>query len=450
MDGEPSVMSFDLRPWLRGGRFVLTAVRRRWLVVLALVALFTGAAAGAASVLPRTYSGETRILAKRNYNMSAIAAPRRAVPPSSEAPAASATELILQHDALVAIVRQARLVERWESTAPPLSRGKQALRERLKGPLGPQETEEAILGMLRQRMRIGVDQNEIIIIRVSWWDPDDVLAILNASVEGFLSARERLDVETIEETEAILQRTAEEVRVSLEQRLEDFRLARARAVDGTVTRVSATRSTAAEIQQLRIELQARQRFRQELERQRNMRISDLQLQITEQSATLAERHPDQIAARDALGRLMEDDGGVDQARGTEEELERSISALGGDASGLTGTMAGSDFMEAGVSPDEDASVIYARTLLRIDADDYQDMVSRLKNARVEIETARAAFPFRYSVTRPAERPRKPDSPNVPLVWVGGLLAGLASGILAAVFLQLRARLADLLREQLAS
>lgn len=449
MGGEATVMSFDVRPWLRGGRFVLTAVRRRWLVVAALVVLFSGAAVGASLVLPRTYSGETRILAKRNYNMSAIAAPRRAVPPSAEAPAGSAAELILQHDALLAVVRQARLVERWESNAPPLARGKQALRERLKGPLGPQEMEEAILGMLRQRIRVGVDQNEIVSIRVSWWDPDDVLAILDASVEGFLSARQRLDVETIEETEAILQRTADEVRVSLEQRLEDFRLARARAVDGTVTRVAATRSTAAEIQQLRVELQARQRFRQELERQRNMRISDLQLEIAEQSAVLGDRHPDQVASRDALGRLMEDDGGVEQARAMEEELERSISALGGDASGLTGTVAGSDFMDAGASPDEDASVIYARTLLRIDADDYQDMVTRLKNARVELETARAAFAFRYSVTRPAERPRKPDAPNVPFVVVGGVLAGLASGVLAAVFLQLRARLAQLLREQLA-
>jgi len=442
-------MSFDLRPWLRGGRFILTAVRRRWLIVSALVALFTGAAAGASLLLPRSYSGETRILAKRNYNMSAIAAPRRAVPPSAEAPAGSAAELILQHDALLAIVRQARLAERWESTAPPLSRWKQALRERMKGPLGPEEIEEAILGMLRQRIQVGVDQNEVIMIRVRWWDPDDVLAILNASVQGFLAARERLDVETIEETAAILERTAEEVRVSLEQRLEDFRLARARAVDGTVARVSTTRSTAAEVQELRAELQARQRFRQELERQRNMRISDLQLQIAERSATLAERHPDQIAARDALGLLLEDDGGVAQARALEEELERSISHLGGDASELVGTAAGSDFLESGVSPDEDASVIYARTLLRIDADDYQDMVTRLKNARVELEAARAAFPFRYSVTRPAERPRKPDSPNVPLVLVGGLLAGLSSGVLAALFLQLRAHLAQLLKEQLA-
>jgi len=256
-------------------------------------------------------------------------------------------------------------------------------------------------------------------------------------------------VETIEETVAILERTSEAVRVSLEQRLEDFRLASARAVDGTVGRVSATRSNSVEVQQLRVELQARQRLRQELERQRNMRISDLQLEIAEQSAMLGERHPDQVSARDALGRLLEDDGGVDQARAREEELERSISALGGDASGLTGTVAGSDFMEAGVSPDEDASVIYARTLLRIDADDYQDMASRLKNARVEMETARAAFPFRYSVTRPAERPRKPEGPNVPFVVVGGVLAGLVSGVLAAVFLQLRARLAQLLREQLA-
>ena len=35
------------------------------------------------------------------------------------------------------------------------------------------------MGLLRQRVRVLVDQSEIVIIRVTWWNPDDVLAILD-------------------------------------------------------------------------------------------------------------------------------------------------------------------------------------------------------------------------------------------------------------------------------
>ncbi len=450
MGADDSVVSFDPRPWLRAGRFVLRAVRRRWLVVVALFLLFAGVGASAAVYLPRTYSSDTRVLAKKNYNMTALAAPRRTVPPSSEAPAQSAVELIMQQASLERIVRDARLAERWEMNAPAAMKAKQALRERIVGPLSEEETEDALVGLLRQRLRVRVEENEIVAIRVTWWNPDDVLVILDEAAREFLAARERLDVQSIVETEAILARSAEVLRQSVERRLEDFRVARSAAVGGATARLVSTRNTPAEIQRLREDLFTRQRYRQELERQRDLRIGDLQMQIAEQSASLGDRHPDQIAARQALSRLLDDDGGVTQARAQEDALEHALAELGADPSDVSGTVAGSDLIGVGGTPDDDASVIYARALLRIDVDDYQDMVTRLNNARIELETARAAFPFRYTVTRPAERPRKPDSPNAALVIVGAVLAGLGAGVTAALALELRSHAAALLREQLAS
>jgi uncharacterized protein involved in exopolysaccharide biosynthesis len=49
---------------------------------------------------------------------------------------------------------------------------------------------------------------------------------------------------------------------------------------------------------------------------------------------------------------------------------------------------------------------------------------RLDAARIELDTARAAFKYRYSVVSPAQTPRNPVSPNVMLIVLGGLLGGL--------------------------
>lgn len=449
MTPEPTVVSFDLKPWLRAGRFVLRSLRRRWFVASALLLVFTGVAVAAAILLPRVYTGEIRILAKKNYTMPALAAPRRTVPPSSEVPAQSASELILQQEALIRVVRGTGLAERWNAHAPMLTKVKASLRERIKGPLSAQEMEDALVALLRERLQVRLVQNEVITIRLRWWNQDDVVVILEEVLQSFLSARMRIDVETIEETEAILTRAAEAQRQTVEQRLEDFRVSRAHAVGGSTERLATSRHTEEEVVAIRDALDARQRHRLALERQRDLRIGDLQLQIAEQSATLGQRHPDHIAARDALSRMMEDDGGVARALAQEEALGRSLEALRASSRERPETEVAGDFVDAGINPDETSAVIHARSLLRMDMDHYQDMVTRLKNVRVELETARAAFPFRYMVTRPPTRPQKPDSPNVLMVVVGGLIAGFVAAVMVAVALEARTRLAAILQEQLA-
>jgi uncharacterized protein involved in exopolysaccharide biosynthesis len=55
---------------------------------------------------------------------------------------------------------------------------------------------------------------------------------------------------------------------------------------------------------------------------------------------------------------------------------------------------------------------------------YQDILMRLDAARIELDTSRAAFKYRYSVVSPAQTPRNPVSPNVLLIMIAGLLGAL--------------------------
>jgi hypothetical protein len=81
-------------------------------------------------------------------------------------------------------------------------------------------------------------------------------------------------------------------------------------------------------------------------------------------------------------------------------------------------------------PDEDAQVSVARTKLQTATAKYQDLMDRIDAAHIELETARAAFKYRYRELTPPEVPRKARKPNAPLLILGGLLLAAVLAIFA--------------------
>jgi hypothetical protein len=64
--------------------------------------------------------------------------------------------------------------------------------------------------------------------------------------------------------------------------------------------------------------------------------------------------------------------------------------------------------------------------------EYQAMMDRISGARIELETARAAFKYRYNVIWPAERPKKPDRPKTASLLAAGAVFGLLFTVCMAV------------------
>jgi len=429
---------FALEPALRALRFVRTALRRRRLLVASVFVLFGATGIVAAMVLPRTYSASLRMLVKRQFLMPALTHPSRAVPLGAEAPAQSAAELALQYDGLLQVVRNAKLAERWRSDRPELLRLVDAARERVRGPLAPEEMEAALVEVLQQRLRVQV-QEEVVTIRATWWDRDGVVAIVTEAHKAFLDARRRMDIETIEASRTILANTVDSLTSETERRVAAYGDSR-RAAQGVRTSVLLRASGGGTVDEVRRRIVDRRLERETLARKRRERRAELDLQLVQQSATLGERHPDLIATREALARLDAGEASASMPSPEDQALEREFASLGGTESLMRDPVGERDRLaDQAPAPDEDESVIYARALLRIDVDKLQDMVARLRNADLELATARAATPFRYLLTQPVARPRAPDAPNAPLVVIGGLLAGLAAGMAAAVVLELRAR-----------
>jgi capsular polysaccharide biosynthesis protein len=82
-------------------------------------------------------------------------------------------------------------------------------------------------------------------------------------------------------------------------------------------------------------------------------------------------------------------------------------------------------------------MVYARAQLRDAMDKYAALRNQIQAAQIDLETAQAAFKYRYTVVTPARLPRSPTVPNVPLVTLVAFIAAMLCGILFAVLLDVR-------------
>lgn len=434
---EPALLGFKLDEARRVVHFVRQAVRGHRLFIATVFLLFAIVGGLAAAFLPRTYSANVRLLAKKNFLMPALVDPQRAVPFGAEAPAQSATELIMDRSAVLAVVRSANLVASWEKDRPAIFRWKDAARKRLVGAPSTEDMEGAITELLLTRLRVNV-QEDVIAVRVTWWSPDAAVAILNQTIARFMTARRRLDISTIQASRDVLAASVAELRPVVERRVVEYG-ERRRHAQGIRTALIERYGGSSSLEDLRAQILSRRLDREEVARKRRERRAELSMQLAEREATLGPLHPDLADTRDALARLDSDDDGSSDVPEADAALQAQFEAAGGSAAALDDEKGARDRLAVPVvNPDEDETVIFARAMLRIEVDQYERLVGRLQNAELELSIARAAESFRYTVTSAPQLPKKPDSPNVMMVVVGALMAGAMAGVLGAVALDLLA------------
>jgi hypothetical protein len=71
--------------------------------------------------------------------------------------------------------------------------------------------------------------------------------------------------------------------------------------------------------------------------------------------------------------------------------------------------------------------------------EYQSLLERINSARIELETARAAFKYRYVVLWPAQTPLRPDKPKIVRVALAGVVAAVLLAMFAALAVDLLSR-----------
>jgi uncharacterized protein involved in exopolysaccharide biosynthesis len=463
-----ALVSFgSLAQWQRAGRLIAGGVRRRWPLVLLVAVVFgiTGGVAG--TVLPRTYSTSARLLVRKNYVMPALASPRRAVPLNSEAPTQSAAAIILSRPALEAIVAERHLLDRWDGDRAPVGRLKDRLVEWVKGPATEADRVDALVDMLAARIRVTVD-DEVLTISARWSNRETVVEIVDGAIAAFLAARRRLDIQTVADTTAILTTFAEQARLQVDTELAVVarrgpRSARIAGGPMAAPAVVATRPDP-EVQAARARVEA-------LEAQHAAARGAIESRIAERGSVLTERHPEMQALRRNLQQLSEEPAPLADARrqlaalmaaaaptptasgitmptadrapvaaAANRAIElRRAEAFARLAAGATDEvgerLAVQDLMEPAARTEAAADT--ARELLKSSIESYQDLRARLANVQIELQTAEAAFNYRYSVAMPAQRPKRADGLPLALMIAGAFVAGAMAGCSLAIAAELK-------------
>jgi len=448
--------------------FVFRGVRRHRLLSFGVFVVVFGLGTFGSFLVPRTWHAEARLLANQNEIIRALGNPRSSL--QSDDPTRAARELIFAHDNLVSLIKQTNLLKAWEEHRPPVVKVKDLLMRLVSGPLTEEDRLDAMVGTLEKRLKVETDA-QTVTISIDWQDPQTAYLLVETAQQNFLETRHVTEMTAISEALAILEMHASQVQKAVDDSLHELERVREERRKGgvqappsgivpesggaTTNPLPPSNDPVApnapppaneqELAQLKFLLNSKKRALADLEDFRNRRLAELNVQLQEFKVQYADQHPVVIDAQQRIAQMKLDSPQMMQVKGDIESLIGEYQRKGGkDPDGLVEparasprtTPRRSQQAQVALSNaelSEDPLVEHSRNNLRVAAAKYEELMMRIDGARIEQDTARAAFKYRYSVVRPASVPRKPASPNAVVLILAALFAamGLALVIGAA-------------------
>jgi len=398
--------------------------------------------------LPKTYHVESKILTQKNQVMPGLANPNRAIPSDADAPTRAASDTVLRRENLVALINQTDLVEHWQKTRAPLLKLTDAARRFLTGPETDEEKLDALVGLLEKKLWVATGEGTVT-IGIDWPNAEMAYHLVEAAQQNFLETRHAMEVSIIAEAISILEGHAQSAQEKVLAAYENVKKAKEGKSAREPSRESARPSPpprpsgeSQDLAQIKVMILAKRRALADLEQFRQKRLTELQAQMAEARSIYAPAHPAVVTAKQSIDALLRESPQITTLKKEEQDLLVEYAKRGGkNPEDLPSSPAPlpERALVINNSPAEDDSMSYPREQLKIGIRKYYDLVDRIEAARIELDTARAAFKYRYSIVRPAQIPKKPKKPDVPLTIAGGVLAGLLLAFLVPALLDLYRR-----------
>lgn len=397
-------------------------------------------------VTPKHYLIETRFFAEKNFVMPALGNPRRAVPSDGDSPTRLASEAVLKRTNLMEIVRQTKLMASWDQMRSPLGKVRDAVMAQVKGPLTEADKLEATLGLLEKRMWVYSNEGTVT-IGLDWPDPALGYRIVQAAQQNFFEQRHASEVSLIGESIGIIEGHVATAEKSIQDALGQIRAATPARATPSVPRIRygapAVAAPSPAVVALQAELRAKRQSIEDITSSRNQRLTALQTRLTELRGQYGAAHPEIAATEENIRSLSEPSTQLAALRADENALRARLAGMG-VREGAVATPASFEptfarealerLASIGADSQEVPEVTFAKSRLKIATSDYEDLLDRLEGAKIEMETARAAFKYRYSVITPARIPKAPVRPKVPLMIIGGLIMAAIVTAFAVVML----------------
>ncbi len=467
-DGESSGIDVE-RIKLLAGFFVRAQSRHRFVgpLVFALVATLTVLAAW---LYPRVYEVDFRLLAQRNFLLPALGNPNRTVPREADNPTKNMQEIVVQRDNLVALVKQVDLVDRWDAARAPVLRIKDKITTAFVGPLSDEDKMQALLGLLQQRLWVTTEDSALT-FTVSWPSPQVAFELSSIVEKNFLEAKYDNEVSVIREAIKILDDRAKEQATQVDLALaeltkqQDAQKRSAEEAVGAPVTVPAPapgggggggggsapaprprpRATSSVKNEAVEQLEDVRKQISTLEASQDRALADAQKQLSDARLTLGPLHPTVVSLTEKVEQLNRPNPQLASLKQQEHTLVASIAAAApppapdddgapaprqqgaiipqaAPAPALAPKPDAVSHLVAALTDRDDAATAFARAKLQAATTKYNELLTRLEAAQIELDVARAAFKYKYEVVRPPEYPKKPRKPNVPVLLVAGLLA----------------------------
>ena len=289
---------------------------------------------------------------------------------------------------------------------------------------------------MENKLQVNVGNEGTVTILFEWTDKETAYRVVDTLTQNFLEDRHATEVAVLEETIVILESNAKKLAQQVDTTLDDVERRQKAKPATTPRREGAGLGMARDEEVIRLQntLVARRRALADLEESRSRRLANLNGQLAQKESIFAEQHPELVALRQSIASMSRPSASTEAMRKELVDVEREVARRGGFGS----PAADADPLEARLGFDQvDVRTEYARSNLRFVREEYASVLQRLSAARMELETAQAAFKYRYSVVTPPQVPKAPKKPYFLLRLVGGLVGGLALAIFVSTMLDIR-------------
>lgn len=431
-------------PLARAAVLVLHAPRRHRALAAGVTAAGVVLGLVAAIVLPVKYEVRATILAQRAGLIGTLSNP--GVNREWDAPTRAAREVVTSHDNLVALSRQTDFAARYLETRAPIVRARDWVKANVfRIRRTDARLQDDLVSALQDRLQVFVTPEGTVTIAFTWSDPDIAYQIVDAAVQSFLETRNASEIGGMGEAITILEThdagVQRAIAGAIAQLDEKERALRIRTVVRRPAAPAAQAPVSDELVRLQGLLAAKQRALADVEDFRARRTSELQGELAQELATLAPAHPTVQSTRRALAALDAPSPQVAQLKAEIAQLQQDVAKHGGNpAAPAVAPALARDLAEARarVAEDLDPRLEYEREQLASLLRRHANLLDRIESARIELDTAQAAFQQRYRVIAPPKRPRGPLKPYRLLYFLVGAVLGVAGGLGAATLADVKA------------
>lgn len=427
---------FDIDQLWQSVSFVVQAVKDHKTTAVATFVLVFGAIATIASLWPKTYDVDGRLLLQQNQLMASLVNPGRTTR-EVESPARAAREIVLGRDNILGMMKATNLLEEWARTRPLLPRFKDWLLGLFRAAPTEDERIDALVGLIEDRLQVGTGNEGVVSFVIRWPDPEMAYRLVNEAMNSFVEYRRVSETSAIMESIAILKRSAEALEAQLTETIARTpRRPAARAGTRTPPARAPGPSPQATVQlsRLKSELDARQQDIGRMAAGRSQQLSEARGRLTAAQTIYTEDHPTVLALRQTVEQLSRDSPELAAARREVRDLQDQYDALSVKV-GVATEDAQARALAAGVPSLDPFSMVRLgdesdpdSVRLRVEMSQLAMVRERENAARAELASAEAGFKYRYKVTRPPLVPRGPSSPNVVAILLAGAIASLILAI----------------------